>query len=302
MNLLEDIQSATIDASSDLGTLLRKCKILAIRLGNQQLENWIAWESNGYPANVSVPEYRVWPLQVKGHFSGPFSSSINNLPISTAFLPENVQESYNKFEYRRSIASIESLLENNESGLVAVDTGDLALALGTRVVQNYSCLHCWAEFGAVNLVELLNTVRDRVLDFSLAVWKEYPNAGETNSNASESPSSDKVTQIFNTTVYGGSANLVGTANDSSVTFNIKSHDFKSVCHVLRNNGVGEEDINELKEALDEDQLPESPGRFGPKVSSWIARMVKKASEGAWGIGIAAAGKLLAEILSKFYGI
>lgn len=62
MTLLEDIQNAAIDAKSDLGTLLRKCKLLAARLGSQQLEDWVLWESNGYPADVNVPDYRIWPL------------------------------------------------------------------------------------------------------------------------------------------------------------------------------------------------------------------------------------------------
>lgn len=302
MSLLKDIQTATIDASSDLGTLLRKCKLLAAHLGNQQLENWLVWESNGYPENVPVPGYRVWPLQVKGNFSGPFGSGVRNAPIPTVLLPENVQESYNKYECRISIASIESLVEKNESGIIALDTSDLSLALGTNVFQNQNCLECWAEFGIARFVDVLNTVRDRVLDFSLAIWKEYPNAGETNSNAQEFPSEDKITQIFNTTVYGGAANLVGTANDSSVAFNIKSNDFESVRRVLQDNGVAEEDIEELKNALAADQPPQSPGQFGPKVSDWIASMIKKASEGTWGIGIAAGGNLLAQILSKFYGI
>ncbi len=37
MTLLEDIQNAAIDAENDLGTLRRKCKLLAARLGSQHL-------------------------------------------------------------------------------------------------------------------------------------------------------------------------------------------------------------------------------------------------------------------------
>jgi hypothetical protein len=39
MTLLQDIQNAAVDASSNLATLLRKCKLLAARLGSQQLED-----------------------------------------------------------------------------------------------------------------------------------------------------------------------------------------------------------------------------------------------------------------------
>ena len=68
MNLLEDIQNAASDPSSSVSTLLRKCRILAARLGNQRLEDWIVWESDGYPEDVPVPKYRIWSLQVRGKF------------------------------------------------------------------------------------------------------------------------------------------------------------------------------------------------------------------------------------------
>lgn len=70
MSILEEIQAAAVDGTSDLGSLLRKCKLLAARLGSEPLENWLLWESNGYPENVEVPEYRIWSLQLKGHFFG----------------------------------------------------------------------------------------------------------------------------------------------------------------------------------------------------------------------------------------
>ena len=300
MSLLEDIQNAAIDASNDLGTLLRKCKLLAARLGSQQLEDWLIWESNGYPEDVPVPGYRVWPLEVKGHFVGPYGYSLQHKTIPLGLLPKDVRKSYNKYEFRSSIAVIESILEKDDSGMISVNTNGLALPLDD-VYKYMNCLECWGEFSVTNLVELLNTVRHRVLDFSLAVWKEHPNAGEMNSNAPESPSSDKITQIFNMTVHGGTANLVGTANNSSVTFNVVSNDFESVRRALQNDGVSEQDITELKRALAADKPPQSPEQFGPKVSAWIARMMKKAAEGTWGIGIATAGNLLAKIISEYYG-
>ena len=300
MSLLEDIQNAAIDASNDLGTLLRKCKLLAARLGSQQLEDWLIWESNGYPEDVPVPGYRVWPLEVKGHFVGPYGYSLQHKTIPLGLLPKDVRKGYNEYECRYSIAAVESIIEENDSGMLYVTTNDLSLTL-SNVYEGMNCLECWAECSTTYLVELLNSVRDRILVFSLAVQKEHPNAGEANSNASEPPSSDKITQIFNTRVYGGTANLVGTANNSSVAFNIVSNDFESVRRALQSNGVSEQDITELKRALAADKPPQSPEQFGPKVSAWIARMMKKAAEGTWGIGIATAGNLLAKIISEYYG-
>ena len=113
MTLLEDIQAAAVDASSDVGTLLRKCKLLAARLQSQPLEDWVIWESDGYPKNIEVPNYRIWSLEVKGHFVGPLGSGIRNAPIPLVCLPERTRKAYERYECRQSIAIIEASLEKN---------------------------------------------------------------------------------------------------------------------------------------------------------------------------------------------
>ena len=301
MNLLEDIQKDAIDTSSDLGSLLRKCKVLAARLKSKELEDWLIWESNGYPENVPVPEYRIWSLEIKGHFAGAFGSGLKNASIPIISLPKEVQHYYNTYEFRMSIGAAESALKDYKNGMIQISTGDLAVTLGVGVYQDMNCLQCWAEFSPANLDELFNAVRERVLDFSLALWKEYPNAGEINSDTSESISSNKVTQILNTKIYGGNTNLTGTANNSPITLNITSNDFDAVSHVLKNNGLSDKDLAELHSALSADKPPQTPGKFGPKVSSWIVRMMKKAAEGTWNIAIGTAANLLAGTISKYYG-
>jgi len=301
VTLLEDIQNSAVDGSSDLGTLLRKCKLLAVRIGSQQLEDWLLWESNGYPDGIDVPEYRIWPLEVKGNFSGPFGSGIRNAPIPLALLPEKNRKHYERYECRQSIASIETILGKSDGVTMQVSTGDLALILGSKVYQHQNCMQAWAEFGTGNLVELLNTVRNKIMDFALAVWKEEPTAGEFKAGAGAALESAKVTQIFNTTVYGGSANLVGAATNSMVSFVINASDFASLESVLKENGVESEDLGQLKIALETDAQPAHEGGFGPKVSSWIAKMMQKAADGSWRIGVAAAEILLAQAISKYYG-
>ena len=216
MILIEEIQAATVDQSNDLGTILRKCKLLAARLGSQPLETWLIYESNGYPPELDVPDYRVWTLEVKGDFTGPFGSMVRNAPIPLIFIPERVRDYYNQYKCRQSIATLEALLEQSKAGggTWQVPTRDLAVVLGTKVYQDQSCIKAWAEFSAGSVMEVLNTVRNRILDFALALWKDDPKAGEVKENSEHHLEPTKVTQIFNTTIYGGSANLVGTATDS----------------------------------------------------------------------------------------
>ena len=302
MSLLEEIQNEAVDSNSDLGMLLRKCKILAARLRSEPLENWLIWESNGYPEDVQVPEYRVWSLEVKGHFFGAFGSSFKNATIPHVCIPTEARESYERYHCRMSIAGVEDILKQQGAGMVQVSTSDLAVALGMNVYRDHNCVQAWAEYGTSNLVELLNTVRNRILDFSLAIWKENPAAGEEGDSSDSSLEPAVVTQIFNTTVYGGAASLIGTAHGSPVVLNIVPNDFQSLEAVLRENGLQQRDIEELSEALNADEHATERDKFGPRVSSWIAKMIQKAAEGVWDVGVAAAGALLAQGISKFYGL
>jgi hypothetical protein len=170
------------------------------------------------------------------------------------------------------------------------------------VYQNQNCIAAWAEFPIGSVIDVLNTVRNRILDFALAVWKNQPQAGELTEKVERHLSQLTITQIFNTTIHGGSANLVATAADSSITFNIINNDFPSLERALKEKGVTTEDIAELQTAVDSDTKPESKNKFGPKVSEWSAKMVRKAADGSWKIGIGAAGSFLAQAIAKYYGL
>jgi hypothetical protein len=59
---------------------------------------------------------------------------------------------------------------------------------------------------------------------------------------------------------------------------------------------------DLQQAVENDGQPTNEGKLGPRVSSWIGGMVKKAADGSWGVGVSAAGNLLARAIAKYYGL
>lgn len=115
--------------------------------------------------------------------------------------------------------------------------------------RHRNCVQAWAEFSVGNLIELLNAVRNRILDFTLAVWKEAPTAGNEPNRASPGIADARVTQIFNTTVYGGAAQLVGNAHHSTVPMNVSKNDFESLATALREHAVGDQEIASLQHAI-----------------------------------------------------
>jgi hypothetical protein len=300
MSLLEDIQNAAVAANSDLGELLRKCKVLAARLDSKPLEDWLIWESNGYPKDVDLPNYRVWDLHLKGNFSGPFGSGLKHAPIPSICVPENIRDNVTVYKCRQSVASIQDLL-SNDATTFQIPLGDVAVLLGDKVYDGNNCLQAWGEIGRGNVVEVVNAVRNRILDLVLAIGKEDPKAGEVPSSAEKLPAS-RVKQIFNTTVYGGASNIVGTAESSTISFNVQAGDFASLAQALERHEVDTADIRDLKTAVDAEPSPKTSGSLGPLVSGWLAKMFGKAASGAWNIGLAAAGRILAKLIAMYYGL
>jgi len=132
--------------------------------------------------------------------------------------------------------------------------------------------------------------------------KVDPIAGEEGSGDANSPlKPSRITQIFKTAVYGGSATLVGSASNSSLAFNVVTNDLASLENTLRQHGLPQEDIEELQRALAADGKPPAKDKFGPKVAAWMGKMIGKAADGSWQIGIAVAGELLFQAIAKYYG-
>lgn len=60
MLLLREIQLDAVSSDTKVSDLLRKCQILAYRLGNEDFKNWISLELDGYPPiTENLPNYRI---------------------------------------------------------------------------------------------------------------------------------------------------------------------------------------------------------------------------------------------------
>lgn len=304
MSLIDEIRDGAVDENNQLGTTLRKCQVLASKLGSKPLEDWLICESNGYPDDIDVPDYRKSNLTIQGNFWDPFGNSIKNWVIPPATLPEKAKEIYANYPFRESISTIQSTLESikENGGSIRLETKDLKLLL--EPIHNYKCAECWAVIDTAKLTEILNTVRSRILDFILAIEEQYPNLEiESPSDAQHKPKPEAATNIFNTTINNsGSANIIGSASHSHFNTNtITPGNFESLSAFLKDQGVTEDDIQELQSAIQEDPQPEDSSSFGPKVAGWIGKMATKAAQGIWKIGSVVAVDVVTKAVAKYHG-
>ena len=114
MGLLREIQDAAVDGASDLETLLRKCRVLATKLKHEELKTWVACELDGYPPDVSLPEYRKCGGHPFGHFFGSFGRGVKNCPIPISDIPEQLRDVMTHQQFRQGVGELQSLVETVE--------------------------------------------------------------------------------------------------------------------------------------------------------------------------------------------
>jgi hypothetical protein len=271
MSLLREIQAAAIDSTVPLATLLRKCKVLAARLGNAEFKQWIEDELNGYASKEALPSYRMLHVNSKGHFSGPFQSGLRNADIPLSCVPEKFRESLSQSHMKEPIAALESLVAKSDSGTAMEPWNpDLVAYVGGKIYEGMNCMQAWKVIPISAVVAALDSVRTRVLNFVLEIEAEAPDAGEAPVNSNPVPQ-EKVHQIFNTYISGNVQNLATASSNVRQYAKFGEQNaalFRDILEALSKSGTDasavakvSEVVNDMKSAEDADGFKKSYLRF-----------------------------------------
>ncbi len=164
MSLLRDIQDATIDANVDITTVLRKCKLLANRLGHKEFSIWVDQELNGYKTYDLIPDYRIFPVHSKGHFSGPMGSMIKNGDIPLGCIPEKYRDKMKNSYAAQPISAYVSLIkESQQKDFHEPWPPEIVAFIQDKVYEMMNCMQAWKIIPKNVLVGLVDTVRNKIL-------------------------------------------------------------------------------------------------------------------------------------------
>jgi len=109
MSLFDEIQTEILSTAS-LSTVLRKAKVLAYRLKNQEFKDWIEHELNGYDNVDSLPKYRRISTHSTGDFLNP-GWKMKGVPIPPNNIPREIREFINEVNMKQGIKELEALLD-----------------------------------------------------------------------------------------------------------------------------------------------------------------------------------------------
>jgi hypothetical protein len=163
---------------------------------------------------------------------------------------------------------------------LGINASNLILLLQGKVYEGWACNEVTANMSPVAPREIVQAVRARILELTIALEKRVPEAVEVTLQqviSSKTPeSAAAVTQIFNQTVYGNVTHVTAT-DGAQVSLAITAGDSVSMVSELAKAGLPDDAAKEISEivASEKSQNPDKP--LGPKALEWIKKNAPKAA-------------------------
>ena len=305
MSILHGIQTSIARDQSSVASALLKLRLLAAKLGSEELENWIQFESEGYPDIVELPDYRRIPVIHSASFAGPLGSQEKNVPIPPSLVEAIAGSQWSKCNFRESISAIESLISKSE-GNVRIDASDLSLLLQGKIYPlNYACVSVIGKFSVSKLIEIQNLIRHRILEFTVQLEKSIPLASTIEFAKAEkndfSKKNKEVTQIFNQTIQGSGTLVNSTGDNATINMPIIKGDKSSLINYFVSKNLPKDDAMDLANIIESEKPTNQETPFGEKIKKWIKENLIKKSE-TWKMTYSALLIILEKAVSVYYGL
>jgi hypothetical protein len=182
MSLLREIQGDLSNEFCDVTTVLRKCKILAARLGSEEFSRWIDWELNGYPDSQPLPGYRCLGASCYASFMNT-AWRVEGQAVLWEVIPQQAREALQNIQYREGIAKAKAFVEKG----CKINRPDVAIRLQGKMFPGLNCFAAWLTISGGEFEQLFSTIKNRILDFVLKIEAENPDAGEAAINSKPVP-------------------------------------------------------------------------------------------------------------------
>lgn len=293
-SIVLQLQELASDAKGDINTLLSKALMVATKLNLDDFRQWVLHEQEGYPEDVDLPDYRIIRAELKAHHP-------NTGLIPCQFDNDELEVTLSTLALTEPLSEIVHRMNNQEPGQV------ICYQFSPEQEQTIAPLFSNQSFkplraiSASQLFAIVQSVRNRILSWALDLEKQGVLGSGITFSAKEKEIAMHGQSIQITNFQGVIGNVSGGHIHQSNQQLVIAGDFPSLATLFRNNGVIDEDIELLANALSEEPIVTS-AKFGPRVSEWIGKMISKASDGSWHVGIGAAGSLLAGAIQKYYGL
>jgi len=314
--VLQEVIDELVNIEKSLVSSLMKLKYFAMLIKNDKLLNYTNAELDGYKhGSNELPDYRQAPAKLLVDMQAG-SHIHRNLVLPADLVDPKLARLVEKYYFLDGIGAIETQINQYKAGKIESLGSELQMGalhylqdgaqklyksdirtavVAARVVTN-----------PLHLVTIGDTVRARLLAFTMETGDKFgydieiisfrKNAVENNNIINNYMS----TEIKNT----GDGNVINTGDHSSLTstITITKGDFQKLNDALRQQGIEQGDIDELKTIVQAETPDTDKKVLGPNANNWILGIMGKVLNGVGKISTAITANLIAAYIKGYYGM
>lgn len=285
-------QRMALDNQSSTPDLLRTAKAIAVKLQLADVAKWIDYELDGYPEDVTLPDYRITKGKLMGlnPINGPVPMSVSNAQQENMLRTVHI---------KAPLTELVRAYNDPEATMIFSFPTEYSYQLQQNKPE-FLRFPLIQQIGQSKMLNVVEKVRNRLLDWSL----ELEQQGILGENLQFSQQDkDKAPMTVNNFNFNGNINntgVIGADNHDFAQQNIlqvSAGDFEVLKSKLRALGFSADDVHDLKNLLDSEPAQDKPTRVMPKVYAWLG----KAGERIIDAGLDKAAPLAIEAITKYLG-
>lgn len=220
INWINTIINELVEPEIKLKDTLLKVQVLAFKIKNEKLKEWVDNEMNGF-VDKQIPSYRKDSLAIFGNLTQDrgFGNMImrNNQPLPIEYLDNSVQEAMmNIVMISSSVSELEHMIE--KGGEYIINIPHSIYSEITKLLSNgWVVDSAWQKVSLNSIEGIISSIKSKLLTFLLELADEI---GEKE-NVNIMEHKNKIDNLFNKTIgnlTGETINiLIGTDNVQSVS-------------------------------------------------------------------------------------
>ncbi|OAH95425.1 abortive phage resistance protein [Proteus mirabilis] len=294
------LQDMAGSSSTDITELLSKAKMISVKLGISDITEWIDHELNGYPSRNLLPKYRVLrdlPIEAYNPYIGWIPYQLGDCRSHDA-----LYESLTTIYFKNSVTELIELAKSAPP--IRFRCSDEMSNFLQKISDcDFSMARC-ANPAQIN--NMFSQIKLIILDWALQLENKNILGEGLRFSAEEKKEAIEMT-VHNTNNFHGNVNntgAIGAGNTGNINQQntINMGDFGSLKKQLKEYGISDNDILELKDIIDDTPKPVSSNNMGEKIGGWLGTIIGKAYSGSLKIAGSAAPLLLTNAICHYYGI
>jgi predicted DNA-binding protein len=271
-DLIKDLAYEKIDLIQGL----TRAKLIAHKLTNNQLKEWISKEVNGYSEeNDELPDYRKIPCDIYAELFVPFGGGTRTIPFEVTNLKKTSNINLEIMNVTQSISTLYESVNNSEGPYGVENLPQGVVSMFRKNIGENQLVGVNRRVQFSQLRHIIDITKNKLIDTLLELDSAFPNMEDDFKLTEETKEIAKT--IINNNIYGQFANSnIGLGDNTSQSIStVINKKIEKTINELKELGIPEDDLNELKTMVEKES---NKPTFGKKLINWAAKVSSKAIE------------------------